>query len=76
MKYIDKFLSSLCHRHCWLSRTFYKTQIPSRGLIETVLVMPFGDEKVTQFSGFSPTSVSYSVTLRSDPTVRYTLTSV
>ena len=26
---------------------------------ETVLVMPFGDEKVTQFSGFPPTSVSY-----------------
>ena len=26
---------------------------------ETVLVMPFGDEKVTQFSGFPPTLVSY-----------------
>ena len=26
---------------------------------ETVLVMPFGDEKVTVFSGFPPTSVSY-----------------
>ena len=26
---------------------------------ETVLVMPFGDEKVTQFSGFPPTSASY-----------------
>ena len=26
---------------------------------ETVFVMPFGDEKVTQFSGFPPTSVSY-----------------
>ena len=26
---------------------------------ETVLVIPFGDEKVTQFSGFPPTSVSY-----------------
>ena len=26
---------------------------------ETVLVMPFGDKKVTQFSGFLPTSVSY-----------------
>ena len=27
---------------------------------ETVLVMPFGDKKVTQFSGFlRPTSVSY-----------------
>ena len=26
---------------------------------ETVLVMPFGDENLTQFSGFLPTSVSY-----------------
>ena len=26
---------------------------------QTVLVMPYGDEKVTQFSGFPPTSVSY-----------------
>ena len=26
---------------------------------ETVLVMPFGNEKMTQFSGFPPTSVSY-----------------
>ena len=26
---------------------------------ETVLVMPFSDEKVTQFSGFPPTSVSF-----------------
>ena len=26
---------------------------------ETILFMPFGDEKVTQFSGFLPTSVSH-----------------
>ena len=26
---------------------------------ETVLFTPFGDKKVTQFSGFLPTSVSY-----------------
>ena len=26
---------------------------------ETVLVMPFSNEKVTHFSGFPPTSVSY-----------------
>ena len=26
---------------------------------ETVLFMPFGDKKVTQFLGFLPTSVSY-----------------
>ena len=26
---------------------------------ETVVSMPFGDKTVTQFSGFSPTSVSY-----------------
>ena len=26
---------------------------------ETVIFMPFGDKKVTQFSGFLPTSVSY-----------------
>ena len=27
MKDINKLFSSLCHRHCRLSRTFYRTQI-------------------------------------------------
>ena len=30
---------------------------------ETVVFMPFGDKKVTQFSGFLPTSVSYLKTV-------------
>ena len=58
MNDINKFFSSLCHRHCWLSRTFYRTQISLIGLEkQSLLIMPFGNEKVTQFLGFPPTSV-------------------
>ena len=60
MKDISKFFSSLCHRHCWLSRIFHRTQICLSGLEkQSLLCMPFDDEKVTQFSSFPPTSVSY-----------------
>ena len=27
LKYINNVFSSPCHMHCWLSRTFYRTQI-------------------------------------------------
>ena len=60
MKDINKFFSSLCDRHCWLSRTICRTQISLIGRArETVLFMSFSDKKVTQLSGFPPTSVSY-----------------
>ena len=48
MKDINKFFSSLCHRHCGYLEHF--TEL-------TVLVMPLGDEKL-QFSGFPLTSLS------------------
>ena len=59
MEDMNNFFSSLCHMRCWLSRTFYRTQISFIGSRETVLFTPFGSKKVTQFSGLPPTSVSY-----------------
>ena len=40
MKDINKFSSSLCHRHCWLSRTFYRTQISLTGFKKQSLLCP------------------------------------
>ena len=59
MKVIKKFFNSLCERHCWLSRTFYRTQISLIGLEKQSFLSPSVIKKVTQFSGFPPTSVSY-----------------
>ena len=40
MKDINKFFSSLCDRHCGLSRTFYRTQISLIGLEKQSLLCP------------------------------------
>ena len=40
MKDINKFFSSLCDRHCWLSRTFYKTQTSLIGLEKQPFLWP------------------------------------
>ena len=58
MEDINKCCHSLCHMHCWLSRTRYRTQISLLDL-EKVIFTPFGKKKVTQFSGLPPISVSY-----------------
>ena len=63
MKDVNNFFNLLYHRHCWLSRTFYRTQISLIDLEKQSFLRP-SMIKVTQFSGFPLTSMSYLKTIR------------
>ena len=63
MKDVNKFFSSLCYRHCWLSTTFYRTEISLIGLQKQSLLGPY----MTIFR-FSAYLVSY---LKVEQKVKY-----